>query len=246
MAHSPPRTCALLFALLAAAAFLSVRELRAANDCSIPGFAFGDRRALAASCGEKECLVHEVDPVSFPFPSRVDESVLMSAMYPPRHLCGFVAARLPDAADLPINPESQFLDRGRRNPWMAALASLVIPGAGQFYNSAAPHAFTLQGYDWWMYGQGGLHALGLGVAIFHQLKGLRVQYIGGGVIELNERDGQIWRMVHVFNALVASVTAWLEADLINRCGWNYIVRMRMHAWYDPVQREACVCASFTF
>ena len=241
----------ILTAILLAAAWIAMPSPAVADPCSIPEFAFGsdwlpDSPAIFAGTGDigrSPCPWGTLGGSESPL---LVAALGIEPISPTTRIASLLASRLPDDSDLPINPESKFLDRGRRNPWMAALASLVIPGAGQFYNSAAPHAFTLKGYDFWMYGQGGAHVLLLGASIFHQMKGLSVQYIGGNVIELSERDGQVWRIVHVINAVIASVTAWFEADLINRLGWNYIVRMRMHAWYDPIEREASVSATFAF
>jgi hypothetical protein len=133
-----------------------------------------------------------------------------------------------------VDLDSEFMDRSRRNPWMAGLASLVLPGAGQIYNGIAPHAFTLQGFDWWMYLQGGVHAVAFGISLVSQLEGLRVEFAGGGGARpLTERDAQTGRLLHAINAVVASVTAFLEAQLINLMGERYVRTMRMHAFYDP-------------
>jgi len=130
---------------------------------------------------------------------------------------------------------------------MAGLASLVLPGAGQFYDSAAPHAFVLQGYQMGMIIHGGAHALLAVASVFHQFRGLEVEYPGsGGPHVLTERDGQNWRVVHVVNALLASATAFLEALWINAAGKDYVTRMRMQAFYDPGERSSGVLVSLEF
>jgi hypothetical protein len=140
-----------------------------------------------------------------------------------------------------------FLARGLRDPWIAGIASLVLPGAGQFYNAAAPHGFALKGYDMGMYIHGGFHALVTGVAIFHQFRGMEVEYLGsGGPRVLDEHDGQTWRVVHVVNAVLAGATAFLEALWVNAAGRDYVTRMRMQAFFDPCERRAGVAVALAF
>ncbi|GEM_PF-3508203 len=137
--------------------------------------------------------------------------------------------------------DSDFLERGHRSPWVSGLASLVLPGAGQFYNGTAPQAFTLEGYDLWMYGQGGVHLLTFGLSVFFQFKGLRVAWVGsGGADEITERDAQVWRIIHVVNALVAAGTAYLETRLLNASALAYVRKVRMRVFYDPRERAACL------
>ena len=154
---------------------------------------------------------------------------------PDRMRCAFPV--LADLDDVPVSPESEFLDRGYRNPWMSALASLVLPGAGQFYNSATAYAFTLQGYRIWMYAQGGLQA-GLAVAaVLQQFVGMRVVFAGDAAeYAITEKDAQVWRIVYLLNAVVASATAWFEANMINRAGKRYVMTMRAGAHCDPRNR----------
>jgi hypothetical protein len=143
--------------------------------------------------------------------------------------------------------EPQFLRRGLRDPWIAGLASLVLPGSGQFYDSAANHAFALQGYQMGMILQGGAHALLAIVSVFHQCRGLEVEYPGsGGPHVLTERDGQNWRVVHAVNALLASATAFLEALWINAAGRDYVARMRMQAFHDPEEGSSGILVSVAF
>ncbi|MHC5081165.1 MAG: hypothetical protein ACYTHN_19325 [Planctomycetota bacterium] len=141
----------------------------------------------------------------------------------------------------PLNPQSELLDRGYRNPWIAALASLVLPGAGQFYNAVTPYAYTLRGFQFWMFAQGGVHGATVVFTILFQFVGLRMESTGpGGALEITERTAQAWRIVHVFNAVLASVSAYLEAQLINRSGRRYVFGLRARAFFDPAERATGV------
>jgi hypothetical protein len=154
-----------------------------------------------------------------------------------------------DDADegLPVDAESRLLERGHRNPWMAGLASLLLPGAGQFYNAVTPYAFTMRGFRMWMYTQGGAHALILATSIFCQFVGTRVEMAGGSeAFRITEKIAQQWRVVHVVNMILASVSAFLEARLINRAGERYVVGMRMHAYYDPSEGSLGVEVGLSF
>lgn len=145
------------------------------------------------------------------------------------------------------DPNSEFLDRGRRNPWMAALASLVLPGAGQFYNAFTPYGFTLRGFDAWMYAQGGVHAFFAVVTLVQQFSGLKIETPStGGSWVLTERNAQSWRIAHGINALVAAVSAFFEARLINEHGRRYVMGMRMRAGVEPDDGTAWVEVGFRF
>jgi len=149
--------------------------------------------------------------------------------------------------DIPVSPESRLLERGHRNPWMASLASLVLPGAGQFYASAAPYAFTLQGFRLWMYAQGGAHVAIAAIAVLQQFVGARVVFTGGGgAYELTERSAQAWRIVYVVNAVLASASAFIEARVINRAGRKYVMGTRMGVWFDPSERAAGIQVQLRF
>jgi hypothetical protein len=140
--------------------------------------------------------------------------------------------------------ESGFLERGRRDPWIAGLASLVLPGAGQIYDSAAPHGFVLEGYQLGMYFQAGFHVAVTLAAAGLQFRGLEVEFIGsGGARVLTERDAQTGRILMVANALTASVTAFLEALWVNGAYREHAARMRMTAFFDPEGRGAGVAVS---
>jgi hypothetical protein len=129
---------------------------------------------------------------------------------------------------------------------MAALASLVIPGAGQFYNSAASYAFTLRGFRLWMYVQGGVHAALIAVTLVQQAVGTKVEFIGGGSHEISAKDARTWRILHGVNALLASASAFFEAHLINRAGRRYVMGMRLRAYFLPADRTACLEVAVRF